>query len=135
MCFQLRVKFICIEYEKSFFFLIQKSIYQSVAECYSFLQRLTILKSYSFIDATIKLLHQDFATKCKLKEREKWRDYQGKKGSRDEKGREDYQKKMFSKHIAGQEFIMERNNLFRFLIVKKNSVSYQIKILSIFQIM
>lgn len=125
MCFQLRVKFICIEYEKSVFvfFYSEKTIYQSVAECillvlYSFLQRLTILKSYSFIDATIKLLHQDFATKCKLKEREKWRDYQGKKGSRDEKGREDYQKKMFSKHIAGQEFIMERNNLFRFLIVK-----------------
>lgn len=28
-------------------------------------------------------------------------------------------KKMFNKHIAGQEFIMERNNLFRFVIFKK----------------
>lgn len=66
------------------------------------------------IGAAIKLLYQNSATKCKLKECEKQRDYKGKKGSKGEKGGGDYQKKMFKKHIAFQEFIMERNGLVRF---------------------
>lgn len=37
--------------------------------------------------------HQDFATKCKLKECEKWRVYRGKKGSKSEKEGEISRKK------------------------------------------